>query len=649
MVSTMAAGSSFLRGVPSSSSIIVVLMMIAMPLTKPQSFTIDYQHDTFLKDGQPFRYISGSIHYSRVPSYYWKDRLMKFKYAGLNAIQTYVPWNFHEPFPGTFNFDGDHDLKKFLSTAQEVGLLVILRAGPYICAEWEMGGLPSWLLRYKPIVLRSSDPTYLSAVDSYYGVLLPLVVKPMLYEHGGPVISVQVENEYGSYYTCDATYMNHLESLFRKHLGPNVILFTTDGAGSNYLKCGAIPSLYTTVDFGPTDNPKQYFSAQRQYQPHGPLVNSEFYTGWLDHWGSPFQVTNGQTVADGLDKILQLNASVNMYMFEGGTNFAFWNGANGGGTSYSPQITSYDYNAPLNERGELTDKFHLIRNVIKNYLPVPSQPPLTENATVYNDGSLMFKEYALLFDNTQIFTKQVVDDHPMTFEDMQQNYGFMLYTTVDDIYPKTSPVTLAIEGLHDRATVFWNKQVVGIMTRGQYKNISFEVADSSKGTIDILVENMGRLNYGSDINDRKGILDGVYLNGNEIIHWKSSSVPLNNTDILQFVAVGGSVPPKVCVFYRASFTIDSSSPIRDTFIQTTGWVKGVVFVNGINIGRYWTPKGPQLTLYIPANALKSGTNEVILFEIDSAPVSSTSPYGKINFSTHSIFSSFESRNDHHFT
>ena len=213
------------------------------------------------------------MHYSRVPSYYWKDRLSKMYYSGLNAVQTYVPWNFHEPYPGVYNFDGDHDLVTFLKTAQDVGLLVILRAGPYICGEWEMGGLPSWTLRNNPPpTLRSSDPNYLSLVDAWMSKLLPLV-KPLLYENGGPVITVQVENEYGSYYTCDQNYMKHLESTFRQYLGPNVVLFTTDGAGDGFLKCGTIPSLYATVDFGATNNPEGLFAYQRKYEPKGPLVN----------------------------------------------------------------------------------------------------------------------------------------------------------------------------------------------------------------------------------------------------------------------------------------------------------------------------------------------------------------------------------------
>ena len=560
------------------------------------------------------------MHYNRVPSYYWRDRLMKLRYGGLNAVQTYVPWNFHEPFPGVYDFEGDHDLVKFISIAQEVGLLVILRAGPYICGEWEMGGFPSWLLRDQNILLRSSDSNYLDAVDKWMNKLLPLV-KPLLYENGGPVITVQVENEYGSYTTCDANYLEHLETLFRKNLGPNVILFTTDGPG--LLKCGTISSLYATVDFGITDNPEQYFNSQRQYEPHGPLVNSEFYTGWLDHWGQPHQTRSAVQVADSLDKILQLNASVNMYMFEGGTNFAFWNGANAGSSNYLPQPTSYDYDAPLNERGELTDKFYLIRDVIKKYIPVPSSPPPVTNTSLYNNGSVCFKYYANLFDSSNIFTKQVIADHPLTFEEMEQNYGFMLYTTVNDIVPSESTVTLTVGEVHDRASIYWNKERVGIITRnaGIFLNqsISFNVTKNYKGSIAILVENMGRINYGSLINDRKGILNGVYLNGIEILHWKSSSLPLNNTNELKFNIIGDSNPPQSSVFFQGTFTIGEGVIINDTYLDMTNWQKGVAFINDFNLGRYWPVAGPQKTLYVPASVIKSGVNKIVLFEIDSAP------------------------------
>ena len=570
------------------------------------------------------------MHYSRVPSYYWKDRLLKLRYAGLNAVQTYVPWNFHEPFPGVYNFEGDHDLVGFLKTAQDVGLLVILRAGPYICGEWEMGGLPSWLLRGERVpILRSSDYGYLSLVNTWMKKLLPLV-KPLLYENGGPVITVQVENEYGSYYVCDTKYMESLAAIFVQNLGTTVVLFTTDGAGNDeYLECGTVLSLYATVDFGPTSNPEALFAYQRKCEPKGPLVNSEFYTGWLDHWGEPHQRRDGKQIADSLDKILALNASVNLYMFEGGTNFAFWNGANSGGSSYQPQPTSYDYDAPLNERGEMTDKFGLIRSVIQKYLPVPSTPPASTDVSIYGDesGNVYYTCYADLFESLQaIGTKQSVSDRPLTFEDMEQDYGFILYTPVNDTLQLSSnEATIVLGELHDRASIYWNRGLVGTLLRSAGKagnlSLSFNVS-SVKGSLAILVENMGRVNYGSYLPDKKGILNGVYLNGDEVKHWTTTSLPLNNTDKLQFKEVTSGARPSSAVFYKASFSINGSP--NDTYLQTNEWKKGVAFINNVNLGRYWPAVGPQKTLYVPATALKEGLNDIILFEIDAAPADKAS-------------------------
>lgn len=565
-----------------------------------------------------YRYISGSLHYSRVPAFYWKDRLTKMRAAGLNAVQTYVPWNFHNPFPDVFRFDGDYDVVQFLKLAQEAGLLVVLRAGPYICGEWEMGGLPSWLLRNTSIVLRSSDAGYLRKVDEWYSVLFPKLV-PLLYENGGPIISVQVENEYGSYFTCDKNYLKHLGMTFRQYLGPNTILFTTDGDGNGYLKCGAlVPDLYATVDFGVTTKPN--FSPQRQYEAHGPLVNSEFYTGWLDHWGGPHQRRDGTQFANSLDILLKMNVSVNMYMFEGGTNFGFWNGANSGGNNYSPQPTSYDYDAPLSEAGDPTDKFTLIRNVIQKYEPVPSSvPPATPKAAY---GKVAMTGYVSLFDSS-IATAQRSGDDPSTFEEMEQDFGFMLYKN-DNVSSTASSFPIIISELHDRASIYWNSQYYGVLTRpGQVAgNLTFTINASSAGSgpLELLVENMGRINYGSYINDQKGIINGVFASNKRISDWTSYSYPLNNTEKLSFQKLDTqSTPAITAVFFHATF--DAGKQPNDTFLSLANWSKGVAFINNFNLGRYWPAKGPQKTLYVPANILKPSPtlNDIVVFEIDASP------------------------------
>ncbi|XP_061768071.1 beta-galactosidase isoform X2 [Nerophis ophidion] len=431
-----------------------LLLLNGLSISASRSFSVDYENDCFRKDGEPFRYISGSIHYSRIPRAYWKDRLLKMYMAGLNAIQTYIPWNFHEESPGQYNFSGDRDLEHFLQLTQDIGLLVILRPGPYICAEWDMGGLPAWLLQKKDIVLRSSDPDYIAAVDSWMGKLLS-TVKPYLYQNGGPIISVQVENEYGSYFACDHNYMRHLSKLMRSYLGEETVLFTTDGGALGFLKCGPIQGVYATVDFGPGANVSAAFDVQRYAEPRGPLVNSEYYTGWLDVWGSPHSVVSTTKVAKTLNEMLAMGANVNMYMFTGGTNFGYWNGAL---APYSSQPTSYDYDAPLTEAGDLTEKYFSIREVIKMYRKIPdgiippSSPKFAYGAVKMN--LLQTVSEAL---ESLSFSGPVVSTFPQTFTDLNQVFGYMLYRTelpVDCSTP--TPLSSPLNGVHDRAYVSVN-------------------------------------------------------------------------------------------------------------------------------------------------------------------------------------------------
>ena len=568
------------------------------------------------------RYISGSLHYSRVPSHYWKDRLEKLYAAGLNAVQTYVPWNFHEPTPGVYDFEGDKDLVQFIQIAQEVGLLVILRAGPYICGEWEMGGLPSWLLTIKPnIALRTSDPVYLFCVDMWMSRLLSYV-SPYLYANGGPIVSVQVENEYGDYFACDHNYMRHLAQLFRQSLGSDVVLFTTDDASVNALKCGTDPSLYATVDFGVTSNPMQYFEIQRQFEPHGPLVNSEYYTGWLDYWGYPHQTLDSTLIADDLNTMLELNASVNMYMFEGGTTFGFNNGADtANATLYLPVTSSYDYNAPLNEAGDPWEKFLLIKQVISKYQPVPSYIPPATPKTAYGNVSMV--EYAWLLDSPQTITKNITSDAPVTMELLEQSFGYLIYRTSGPLPPQPSGSVLTVLGVHDRAVVYVDDSLQGILTRIEAINTNLSLilksSVTSQSKIVIVVENMGRISYGSMINDFKGILYGVEMNGTPITGWTSQSVPLNDTTRIPFQVLAANTIKQSTAFFRGFFS--SGNIPNDTFLSLPGWTKGQAFINGFNLGRYWPGEGPQKTLYVPANILKAAPvmNELILFEIDNSP------------------------------
>ncbi|XP_041039368.1 beta-galactosidase isoform X3 [Carcharodon carcharias] len=548
------------------------------PSSSSRTFQIDYDNDCFRKDGKEFRYISGSIHYSRVPRYYWKDRLMKMHMAGLNAIQTYVPWNYHETIPGKYDFTGDRDLESFLKLCNDIGLLVILRAGPFICGEWDMGGLPAWLLQKKSIVLRSSDPDYLQYVDRWMHVFL-LKIKPFLYQNNGPIISVQVENEYGSYFACDYDYLRHLLKLFRYYLGDEIVLFTTDGADQTYLKCGSLQGLYATVDFGPGGNVTKSFKAQRYAEPHGPMVNSEFYTGWLDHWGQKHSVIKKEIVAKSLDEILALGANVNMYMFEGGTNFGYWNGAN---SPYLPQPTSYDYDAPLSEAGDPTEKYFSIRKVIGKYKKVPAGPVLPATPK-FAYGLIQVKKLQSVAGlvNLLSFSGPVKSVYPLTFVEMKQYFGYMLYrTTLPINCTKGTPLASPQNGVHDRAYIMVDGVFQGILERN--KVIPINITGQAGSTLDILVENMGRINYGGGIHDSKGLVTNLTLASNILTGWTIYSLNIDEAvarGYLTKLQKGQRLTPPAEVnvpsFYLGAFKIPNGIPDlpQDTYLKFPGWSK----------------------------------------------------------------------------
>lgn len=325
---------------------------------KERSFTIDRKGHTFLKDGEPFRYVSGSVHYFRIPHEYWRDRLRKIRACGLNAIQIYVEWSSHEPEHGQFDFQGQNDIQRFIQLAKEEDLYVLIRPGPFIDAERDMGGLPYWLLNQYPFMkLRTSDPNFLKFVDKWFGQLLPRI-KSQLYINGGNILMVQSENEYGSYAVqtkhSDTKYLLHMRDLIKTHLGKDVFIYSTDGCADDSVRNSKTPGVYSTVDFGPNSNATECFNVEQHFEPGGPLVNSEYYPGWLDHWSQPHSTATKELVASTLDKMLSMGANVNIYMFHGGTSFAFGAGSND--APFLPTPTSYDYDAPISEAGDLTDK-----------------------------------------------------------------------------------------------------------------------------------------------------------------------------------------------------------------------------------------------------------------------------------------------------
>ncbi|XP_026861461.2 beta-galactosidase-1-like protein isoform X2 [Electrophorus electricus] len=591
-----------------------------------RSFSIDYKNNCFLRDGKPFQYISGSIHYSRVPRYYWKDRLTKMYMTGLNAIQVYVPWNLHEPVQGTYTFEGDRDLEHFLNLANQTGLFVILRPGPYICAEWDMGGLPAWLLQNPNITLRSADSDYLQAVSNWLAVLLTKM-RPWLYQNGGNIITVQVENEYGSYFACDYNYMRHLRTMFRAFLGEDAVLFTTDGNTDKELLCGTLQGLYATIDFGTDTNVTTAFSRLRKFEPYGPLVNSEFYTGWLDHWGDQHASVDTQKVSRMLSDMLSLGANVNMYMFEGGTNFGYWNGADHD-TQFRPVVTSYDYNAPLSEAGDPTDKLLAIREVIKNFRDIPLGPiPPASAKMAY--GFVNLQKIGNISGLLDTLSPQgpVRSQNLLTFEEMKQSYGFMLYRT---LLPRDLPHAISlispVNGIHDRAYVSVNGVYQGVMERDI--TLAVNVMGRRADQLDILVENMGRVDFGSKINDQKGLLGNLILGSDVLSDWLIYSLDIDGAiqsgwpqsmrkDIHLFSETDGGEESGPTVY---SGTLQLPGPAHDTFIKFNGWMKGQVWINGVNLGRYWPQRGPQQTLYVPGPLLSSSVpNNITILELERAP------------------------------
>ncbi|KAM9085641.1 beta-galactosidase-1-like protein isoform 4-T4 [Megaptera novaeangliae] len=563
-------------------SLLLPLLTLLLPQADTRSFVVDPDHDRFLLDGAPFRYVSGSLHYFRVPRVLWADRLFKMRMSGLNAVQFYVPWNYHEPEPGVYKFNGSRDLFAFLKEATLANLLVILRPGPYICAEWEMGGLPAWLLRKPKIHLRTSDPDFLAAVDSWFKVLLPKI-HPWLYHNGGNIISIQVENEYGSYRACDMSYMRHLAGLFRALLGDKILLFTTDGPEG--LKCGSLQGLYTTIDFGPADNMTKIFALLRKYEPRGPLVNSEYYTGWLDYWGQNHSTRSVPAVTKGLENMLKLGASVNMYMYHGGTNFGYWNGADEKGR-FLPITTSYDYDAPISEAGDPTPKLFAIRNVISKFqevplgpLPPPSPKMTLGPLSLHLDGNL------LAFLDFLCPQGPIHSILPMTFEAVNQVFQ-------------------------------------GVLERNMKRNLFLTGKKGAK--LDVLLENMGRLSFGSNSSDFKGLLEPPVLGQTVLTQWLMFPLKVDNLVKWWFPnqLLKSSHPqtPSGPTFYSTTFPILGSG--GDTFLFLPGWTKGQVWINGFNLGRYWTKRGPQQTLYVPRPLLfpRGALNKITLLELENVPL-----------------------------
>lgn len=562
---------------------------------------LSYRGRQFYIGEEPIQLISGAIHYFRMLPKDWYDRLYKLKACGFNTVETYIPWNLHEPEENEFNFTGLANFEKFISIADSLDLLVILRPSPYICAEWEFGGLPYWLLKDSNINLRSYDTKFLEKVSNYYDTLIPKII-PYLSTNDGPVIAMQIENEYGSYGN-DAAYLSFLkEALISR--GVDVLLFTSDGPTDMMLTGGSIKDVLPTVNFG--SRASESFIKLEEHAGEVPHFVMEYWNGWFDHWMEQHHTRDVDDAVQVFKDMLYSGASVNFYMFHGGTNFAFYNGANFG-TKYEPTITSYDYDAPLTEAGDITDKYIKLKKVIEDYTG-KDFGPLPSNTVKTSYGEINLTEHTSLFDILTKISNPIKSAQPLSMEKTGQDYGFILYRTMLPKKMGTGP--LRIDGIGDRAHIFLDGNFIGMIDRFDNQEISITI-DEKQVQLDIFVENLGRINYGEKLKDPKGIVNGVRFERQLLFDWEIYNLPLTNIDAIPFDCHTLKTVANHPTFYQGTFHVDI---INDTFIEVINGEKGCIFVNGFNIGRYWNV-GPQETYYVPKSLLLQGENKIVVFEL----------------------------------
>lgn len=569
---------------------------------------------TFMLNGKPFIVKAAELHYPRIPRPYWEHRIKMCKALGMNTICLYVFWNIHEQREGEFDFTGQNDVAEFCRLAQKNGMYVIVRPGPYVCAEWEMGGLPWWLLKKKDIALREDDPYFLERVRLFENKVGEQLA-PLTIQNGGPIIMVQVENEYGSYGT-NKKYVSAIRDIVREAGFDKVTLFQCDWA-SNFTRNG-LDDLVWTMNFGTGANIDEQFRRLRELRPQSPLMCSEFWSGWFDKWGARHETRPAAKMVAGIDEMLSKDISFSLYMTHGGTSFGHWAGANSPG--FAPDVTSYDYDAPINEYGQTTPKYFELRNTMEKYSDskLPSVPkPAAQLITVPKFTLKEFAPMELGADST------ATTRNTLTFEEMNMGWGSMIYST---LLPEVNGKSvLTIKEPHDYAQVFIDGKYIGTVSRMRNEQ-SLAMPPLKRGqTLTILVEAMGRINFGRGIKDFKGITDEVTLkteiDGDDLT-WNLKDWTIRRinddyataaraftkpaTDDLRADRLGQGIG-----YYRGHFTLKKTG---DTFLNMESWGKGQVYVNGHAIGRFWNI-GPQQTLYVPGCWLKKGSNEVIVLDV----------------------------------
>ncbi|MGW7685547.1 glycoside hydrolase family 35 protein [Kribbella sp. NPDC054772] len=551
----------------------------------------------FLLDGRPFQIISGALHYFRVHPDCWADRIEKARQMGLNTIETYVPWSLHSPRQGDFDTAGILDLGRFLREVAAAGLYAIVRPGPYICAELDNGGLPAWLLRDEGIGVRRFEPRFMSAVTQYLRDVLE-IVRPLQIDQGGPVLLVQVENEYGAF-GDDQTYLKALAEVIRD-AGTTVPLVTVDQPTDAMLAAGGLDGVLRTGSFGSRVVPR--LETLRKHQPTGPLMCMEFWDGWFDYWGGRHHVTSAADAAAELDALLAAGASVNIYMFHGGTNFGLSNGANDKGV-YRATVTSYDYDAPLDEAGDPTEKYHAFRDVISRYAPVPDSVPTVKPAApeftveLSDPVGLLSSCGGVWSEHRELPTLDDLDTRLAVFRTELTRGG---------------PALLTFAEVRDRVQVFLDGAPVGVLERERHERAI--MLPHTRGRLELVVEDQGRVNYGPRIGESKGLIGPIRLGGDELTDWSACAIDLDQLPRLWRSA--GSTPSAVDVgptVWRATFEADGRS---DLFLRTDAWGKGFAWINDFCLGRYWR-RGPQQTLYVPAPVLTAGSNTLVVLELET--------------------------------
>ncbi len=582
--------------------VLIICFLLTMQLPAQTTHQFKLSKDDFLLDGKPIQMISGEMHPARIPREYWRQRIQMARAMGCNTIAAYIFWNYHETREGVFDFKtANRDVASFIRICKEEGMWVILRPGPYVCAEWDFGGLPPYLLKIPDIKIRCMDARYMAAATRYINRLAKEVVS-LQCTNGGPILMVQIENEYGSY-ANDKEYMETLRKLWQKN-GINVPFYTADGATPFMLEAGNIDGAAIGLDSGSGDSD---FEQAKKRNANVPSFSAETYPGWLTHWGEKWARPDTNGLKKEVEYLLKNKKSFNFYVIHGGTNFGYTAGANAfSPTQYQPDLTSYDYDAPINEQGQPTAKYFMLRRLIQQYVTskIPELPATVKTIEI---PAVEMKRISSLWDYQ---LPSVKTPQPQPMESFGQNQGLILYKTIL-IGHKSGK--LKIWEPHDYALVFLN----GVFIDTVYRDGGRWEVDLPKTTVkdpvlEILVEGMGHINFAQFMIDRKGITDRVTLNGMTLMNWQTTLLPMDEAFMSKVQpSTGKTSADKLCNFYKGNFTLNETG---DTYFDLSNYTKGVVFVNGHNLGRFWYI-GPQQRLYCPASWLKMGNNEILVFDL----------------------------------